>query len=207
MSNGRATATETRREEILAAAGSIFVHYGFAHASLDLIAREAGISRTGLYHHFGNKEEIFRAMAEQLHAASLSAAAECSRTEGPVGQRLLGVLRAELGRFCQHLAATRPGSEIIDESNRLCGDLIADGSRKFHRIVASLLRAADKAGEIDLARAAMSADAVATLIIQSAYGLQASSGGEPPSPAQYDKRLEQLVRLTLAGLDRDKHLF
>jgi len=200
MSSPGPNAAGSRREDILAAALSIFVHYGFTRASLDLIAREAGISRTGLYHHFGNKEEIFRAMTERLYQTSLAAAAEQARADGPLDRRLLGVLRAKMGWFFDRLAESRHGGEILDESSRLCGELIAEGSRAYERIVARLLREADKAGELDLARAGLSADAAASFITRSAYGLQGQPGAEAPTPAQYDKRLEQLARITVAGL-------
>jgi AcrR family transcriptional regulator len=200
VSSGATSPAASRREDILAAAQAIFIHYGFARASLELIAGEAGISRTGLYHHFGNKDEIFRAVVTRLHEASLAAAANAVDAEGPAATRLLGVLRAKLGWFYDRLAETRHGNEIVDESNRLCGEAIAEGSRSYQRMVAKLLREADKRGEIDLASAGMSADAAATFVVQSAYGLQGQPGGEAPTPAQYDKRLEQLCRVAIVGL-------
>jgi len=200
MSNRASAAATARREDILTAALAIFTHYGFARASLDLIAREAGISRTGLYHHFGSKDEIFRALVERLHEASLAAATEHATSSAPLGQRLLGALHAKLGWFFERLAETRHGDEILDESNRLCGEAIAEGSRTYQRLVAKMLRDADKAGSIDLSGAAMSADAAASFIILSAYGLQGQNGGDTPTPTQYAKRLEQLVRISIVGL-------
>jgi AcrR family transcriptional regulator len=199
MSSRAITAIEGRREDILTAGQSIFIHYGFARASLDLIAREAGISRTGLYHHFRNKEEIFRAMVERLNDLSLAAATEQATADGPFEARLFGVLRAKMAWFFERLSTTRHGNEILDESNRLCGDAIAEASRKYQRIVSRLLRESDKAGAIDLAANGMTAEAAATFIIQSAYGLQGQSGGEAPTPVQYEKRLEQLTRIVAVG--------
>jgi AcrR family transcriptional regulator len=199
MSRGAATTLDARREDILEAGRSIFIHYGFARASLDLIAREAGISRTGLYHHFRNKEEIFRAMVARLNEQSLAAASERAEGDGDFEMRLLNVLRAKIGWFFGQLSTTRHGNEILDESSRLCGEAVADATRRYHRIIAKLLRDADKAKRIDLARVGMTPDAAAVLITHSAYGLQGRGGGEIPTPEQYDKRLEQLCRVTVAG--------
>jgi AcrR family transcriptional regulator len=199
MSSRAAEAAEGRREDILEAGQSIFIHYGFARASLDLIAREAGISRTGLYHHFRNKEEIFRAVVERLNEASLAAATEQAARAAPLQGKLLGVLRAKLGWFFEQLSTTRHGNEILDESNRLCGEAVAEASRRYQKTIARLLRDADRANEIELTATGMSADVAASFITQSAYGLQGRGGGESPTPAQYDKRLEQLCRVVVAG--------
>jgi AcrR family transcriptional regulator len=202
MSSRAAAALEGRREDILEAGQSIFIHYGFARASLDLIAREAGISRTGLYHHFRNKEEIFRAVVERLNEASLATASEQASRVEPLESKLLVVLRAKLGWFFEKLSTTRHGGEILDESNRLCGEAVAEASRRYQKIIAKLLRDADKADEIDLAATGMSADAAASFVTQSAYGLQGRGGTESPTPAQYDKRLAQLCRVVVAGFRR-----
>jgi AcrR family transcriptional regulator len=202
MSSRAAEALEGRREDILEAGQSIFIHYGFARASLDLIAREAGISRTGLYHHFRNKEEIFRAVVERLNEASLATASEQASRAGTLEMKLLGVLRAKLGSFFEKLSTTRHGDEILDESNRLCGDAVAKASRRYQKIIAKLLRDADRGGEIRLGGTGMSAEAAASFVTQSAYGLQGRGGTESPTPSQYDKRLKQLCRVVVAGFGR-----
>jgi TetR/AcrR family transcriptional repressor of mexJK operon len=198
-----AAAGDSRCDAIVAAARTIFLHYGFRRASLDLIAGEAGISRTGLYHHFANKEDVFRAMVDALYAVSLAGAAEAAAGEGTVEDKLVGVLRAKPGFFHEVLAGARHGAEILDESNRLCGERIAEGRREFHRILAGVLRDNVRSGAVDLARPGLSVDAAATLLELSAYGVKGSDGAEPVSPAQYTKRLQQLVRVFLVGLAGD----
>ena len=47
---------------ILAAALSEFAAHGFAGARVDAIARRAGINKRMLYHYFGDKEALFRAV-------------------------------------------------------------------------------------------------------------------------------------------------
>ncbi|HXT42065.1 MAG TPA: TetR family transcriptional regulator [Candidatus Angelobacter sp.] len=50
------------RERILAAALKEFSDNGFAGARVDVIARRAAINKRMIYHYFGNKEELFRAV-------------------------------------------------------------------------------------------------------------------------------------------------
>jgi AcrR family transcriptional regulator len=57
-------AARTRRALLDAAARSVGVHG--ASVSLDLVAREAGVSKGGLMHHFPSKDELMAALADDL---------------------------------------------------------------------------------------------------------------------------------------------
>lgn len=52
-------ADETRRS-IIAAAERVFARKGYGEGTVDDIIAEVGISRGAFYHHFANKEEVFR---------------------------------------------------------------------------------------------------------------------------------------------------
>jgi AcrR family transcriptional regulator len=51
---------------LLAAARALFAEHGFVATGREDIADRAGVSRGALYHHFGSKEKLFRAVVEQL---------------------------------------------------------------------------------------------------------------------------------------------
>jgi TetR/AcrR family transcriptional regulator len=53
---------ERSRSRILAAALKEFAAKGFAGARVDVIARRASINKRMLYHYFGDKEELFKAV-------------------------------------------------------------------------------------------------------------------------------------------------
>jgi TetR/AcrR family transcriptional regulator len=53
---------ERTRERILAAALKEFAAHGFAGARVDAIARRADINKRMLYHYFGDKEDLFKAV-------------------------------------------------------------------------------------------------------------------------------------------------
>src|ERR1017187_5815230 len=53
---------ERTRERILSAALQEFAANGFAGARVDTIARRAAINKRMLYHYFGDKEKLFRAV-------------------------------------------------------------------------------------------------------------------------------------------------
>lgn len=185
-----------RREAILQAALSIFIHYGFRRTSVEEIAREAGISRTGLYHHFHNKEEIFRALAGSLQDRALEESERIAKiAELDLAERLFAMLQAKLGRFHALFNDTRHGQELIDESNRLCGEEIATAHRRYQQLLASVLEDAETGGALALAAAELDPAGAADFLIDCGEGLKGHSA--TLAPQTYAKRLRSLVAMAL----------
>lgn len=55
---------EVKRYKILDAAVSLFTKQGYAGTSMDLIAKNADVSKQTVYTHFGSKDELFSASIE-----------------------------------------------------------------------------------------------------------------------------------------------
>lgn len=58
---------QASRRRILAAATDEFASKGFGEARVDEIARRAGINKRMLYHYFGNKDDLFQAVLEEIY--------------------------------------------------------------------------------------------------------------------------------------------
>ncbi len=58
------------KDRILEAAGQVFREKGFAGASMQVISRKAGVSKSLLYHHFTSKQELWHAMVDQCFQRS-----------------------------------------------------------------------------------------------------------------------------------------
>jgi AcrR family transcriptional regulator len=58
-------AAETRRD-LVRVARELFAERGYAAVGTEQIVARAGMTRGALYHHFGDKRELFRAVHEQL---------------------------------------------------------------------------------------------------------------------------------------------
>lgn len=85
-----AVAAETARH-ILDSAEAVFAEAGFAAASVDDIARRAGVTRGAVYHHHDGKAALFRVVAERAQAgvaAHVVAAAEAA--DSPAAQLRAG---------------------------------------------------------------------------------------------------------------------
>lgn len=100
---------------ILAAAFEVFARHGFAQASVQEIADEAGVAKPTLYNHFTDKDELFRrAMTYTADAVTATnvAVADRLRAPGPdlraaltdVARRMLRVCRDERSLALRRLA-------------------------------------------------------------------------------------------------------
>jgi len=86
-------AARTRRALLDAAARSVVVHG--AGVSLDGVAREAGVSKGGLMHHFRSKDELMAALADDLFDQFAHAVEErIDPDDHAPGRRLRAYVRA-----------------------------------------------------------------------------------------------------------------
>lgn len=77
------------RARLVAAARGLFVEQGFAATSTPAIVEAAGVTRGALYHHFADKQAIFRAVIE-AEAATVAAEIEAAdRPKMTAAERLL----------------------------------------------------------------------------------------------------------------------
>jgi AcrR family transcriptional regulator len=149
----RAAAAEVTRQRLIEAAIERFAADGLG-ASFDAVARDVGVTKGALYHHFGSKEglveavykEAIRRHAEQVVAASAQGA----------GRKRLIALVDESARLygsgtpfyrlliSLHLAAGTSRPELADIARRV--------QRRQRQYMVSLVRAGQADGSIDPAR-------------------------------------------------------
>ncbi|MBB6669078.1 TetR/AcrR family transcriptional regulator [Cohnella nanjingensis] len=65
MRRTQAETNETIRK-LIEAARAVFTERGYAPSSLEEIAQRAEVTRGAVYHHFGNKKELFRVVLESV---------------------------------------------------------------------------------------------------------------------------------------------
>ncbi len=62
----------SRRDEILAAAQTLFAEYGYAGTTMRMIAEQAGVAFGLVSHYFGNKEKLFLVAGQEMIDAMLA---------------------------------------------------------------------------------------------------------------------------------------
>jgi AcrR family transcriptional regulator len=136
---------ETRRE-ILKAAEESFAASGFVGATTRQVAARAGVNVATLHYHFGNKENLYRAV---LDAAVAGEIAEPARLDSPV-ERLTAVVES-LWDF----AWSRPALPRLSLLHRLAGPALPGG---------------DAHGPLDDPRARLLSKTIADVGVKGAYG-------------------------------------
>ncbi|HXZ01281.1 MAG TPA: helix-turn-helix domain-containing protein [Stellaceae bacterium] len=115
------------RDRILDAAMEVFARFGFRRAAMDQVAREAGLTRQAVYHHFKSKEALFRATVEALHEGAFEAEVEAGRESEAAGRDLADILAAQIdARFryiVECLKETSQADELLSERQIQTRDL------------------------------------------------------------------------------------
>ncbi len=172
-----------RRSRILQGAGTAFLLYGFERTSMADIVAGTGVSRTALYYYFAGKEEVLRAVVEELHARTLRATTQALENSQTLTEALAGLLEAKFGRTLALLTDSPHGIELVDATHRITGPATRAADDAFHALV---VRAFVRHGRVE------EADAVADTLVAAAKGLM-RSGDVLVSYARFKKRIHRLV--------------
>jgi AcrR family transcriptional regulator len=116
---------DRQRARLFAAAAAVFARGGYADASAEGIAREAGMSKATFYEHFDNKEDcliaLFDAAIEEV-LAEMRVAGEAHVEAPPVAR-----VRATIHAFLGALAA------FPDQAQTLLVEVVGAGPRAMAR--------------------------------------------------------------------------
>ena len=66
MANKHAQRSEATRARLIEAGRELFTERGYAAVAMEDVVARAGVTRGALYHHFGGKRELFRAVFERV---------------------------------------------------------------------------------------------------------------------------------------------
>ncbi len=164
---------ETKRLQIVQAAGRVFNEQGFGRTRVADIAVEAGVGKGTVYEYFASKDELFFAVFERLQQTVTE------RIEADIEQG--GVIRERLTRlFATGAQVTREQAEsqavIMDFWTSSRGQLLEDRFRHwcvqsyelYRRVVADILRVGQENGEV---RGDLDVEALAVMIVAAFDGL------------------------------------
>ena len=92
----KAEQSEATRSALVSAARSLFTERGYAGVPTEEIVRRAGVTRGALYHHFKDKQDLFRAVVEQLEQEVVERIAAVALAEADPWQQQQTALGAYL---------------------------------------------------------------------------------------------------------------
>jgi AcrR family transcriptional regulator len=165
-------AAEPKHQALLEAAVAVFARYGFRKASMDEVARAAGVSRQGLYLLFADKEDLFRKavcykLTKQLSAAVLA----LSNQHASLESRLIAACDEWAGRFVGTMGAD--AADLMCASTTLAGATLTHYEAQFENALARAISESPLANFC--AGAGLSPADVARALHATARGLKHSS--------------------------------
>jgi AcrR family transcriptional regulator len=90
------------RGALLKAARELFAQDGYAATGREAIVERAGVTRGAMYHHFADKEALFRAVFEELEAEVMATVAEAAMADPALADDPLGQLRVGSLAYLDH---------------------------------------------------------------------------------------------------------
>ena len=167
-----------RRTQVLRAALETFARFGYRKTSMEQVARDAAISRPGLYFLFASKEALFRgAVTRSLEEDLAAAESALTASDVALAQRLLDGFDRWTGRYLGPL--TREVAALVEDNPDLLGPVAEEAPRRFARLVTDAL-----AGTLE----PTPAEHVAQTLISASIGIK----------HQVADRQEYLARLRVA---------
>jgi AcrR family transcriptional regulator len=164
--------TDARQLAVLDAAIGVFARFGFRKASMDEVARAAGVSRQGLYLQFANKEELFRrALEHSLNSQLQAAVAALLRPRESLELRLIAACDAWSGRFVGSLGSD--AADLMCASTSLAGATLTHYETRFEQAVTRAI--ADSPLDGFCAKAGLCPADLARTLHATARGLKQSS--------------------------------
>jgi AcrR family transcriptional regulator len=116
---------DRQRARLFAAASAVFARGGYADATAEAIAREAGMSKATFYEHFGNKEDCIVALFDAAIETVLRTMREAADQHVDVDSATR--VRTTLGAFLGTLA------RYPEESQTLLVEIVGAGPRAMER--------------------------------------------------------------------------
>jgi TetR/AcrR family transcriptional regulator, mexJK operon transcriptional repressor len=182
---GAAVRTSRKRDQILEAAGEVFLDQGFGGASMDAIAAAAGVSKATVYAHFAGKEALFTEMVSDYCRQQRAAIAEIE-AEHPAAQEGLERIALTIMRYLAHPRATAFSRMILGESTRfpeLGRAFVESGFIGLQQEVAGFLARAAGRGELSADDPELAAELFINMI-RGAVQFRSLHTGKPPSEAE-----------------------
>jgi AcrR family transcriptional regulator len=135
---------DEQRALIREAARAVFARRGVGGTGLARIAAEAGISRTGVYHYYPDKETLVRDLARELLADEERFFEEALRAPGHIEARITRLADGVLERFAAWAEYGRPLLEIWAQEARRLRPLL----ERLREALAALIVEGQRSGEI-----------------------------------------------------------
>lgn len=193
----RLTRQETQartREHLLATATEHFLDKGYATASLEQIADEAGYSKGAVYSNFKNKDELCLVVLDRVRLTKMTEIVSALDLAGPL-EDTLGVFRDWADRTIGDRRWTLLEIEFSARSRQSdhIRERISEGAAQVRQLTAGFIRSLSERYGLS---PAMTPEAAATMLLSAGIGLGLQRAISPELPVD---AVVDAVRIVLSG--------
>lgn len=195
-----------KRREVIEGARRVFFDKGFDGASMDEVAKAAGVSKATIYAHFASKDELFEALvlSERSRSAEHLFEVDPDVKDIAVVLKRIGVSFMTMMVRPDHIRLIRMVIGVAEKFPRIGFSFFEAGPCHGGRRLAELLRDEEARGNLDL----RGEDPVqaAHLFLNMCNGqfvkAMMFTGAEPPALAAIEAEVQRAVRVFLASYGR-----
>jgi AcrR family transcriptional regulator len=170
------------RLRVTARVREAFDRYGYTALTMSVLAKACGLTRRGLYHHFSNKDEAFRAALWLENIERLAEGAQAAREALDRGGSALDVvsvlLDVRFGVTRRRLAQSPHAKEINDVAFVLAEEMMMFVAARINEILTDLLKELVTLGRLRI-NTGITPDYLAGLLTDGARGVNQA---RPPIP-------------------------
>jgi AcrR family transcriptional regulator len=190
MSRAQAQRSRATRAGLLETARRLFAERGYAGVSTEEIVRAAGVTRGALYHHFADKEDLFREVYEEVERELVEEIAAGAGSARDPLEALRGGARAWLDA-CEDPAVQRIA--LLDAPAVLGWERWREiGLKHGFGLVEQTLQAAIEAGQLEPQPVRPLAHLVLGAIDEAALVVARADDGDP-TRAEVGEAVERLI--------------
>jgi TetR/AcrR family transcriptional regulator, mexJK operon transcriptional repressor len=195
--------TEVQRvDSLIAAATRVFLREGYGSASIDKVAREAGISTRTIYERFRNKADLLVSVITRLverDMATIFATAELERL--PVRQALLTIGQSITGRACDPEAAAlfRIVAAEAQRFPALAEKMRANTKTRVVNAIAAYFRSQTQKGQLSLQQPERSAALFTQMVCAEVHECMLFGAPEEIAKLDFSTHLSHAVDIFLNG--------
>lgn len=174
-----------KRNQILDGARRCFLSVGFAHASMNQITAEAGVSKGTIYVYFADKEGLFKALIEREKSKGMSAAQETLDKGGTIPEVLhrFGTSISTRMTSDEMVRAQRMVLGVIEQMPEIAQIFYGGDTFSAHRILARYLDTKTASGELVIANTDLAARQFLDLSMASNFKRRLFGNLPEPMPA------------------------
>ncbi|MDY7233050.1 TetR/AcrR family transcriptional regulator [Hyalangium rubrum] len=181
------------RTAILNSAGEVFARFGFKKASMEDIARRAGVGKGSLYLHFESKEELFEACLRLLSAQSIAEFEMAVRRAETPGAQIRAFIQCKLEQNSRMAHRERFQMETLFELGTQARRLLPEFQQKETALLERILAEGNAQGVMAVAAPHL----VATGLVETLWAISGkllTQDGTAALRAALDAYLDVFIR-------------